>query len=318
MKHRTRFLLAALAVILSSCSAINTQDSTQAQVAEQPTGLLTPYHTVTPSPNLPTATFEVTIPVTPTPSPTPVIYTVKGDDTMLGIAIRYGISLQDLQAANPTIDPHFMGEGLKLVIPLKQDTTQESIATSTILPVTASAPACYRTGDGGAWCIVSIQNEQETRLENLSVWIGLYDDQGMNITGQDTSAPLNILYPGDTMPLMAFFAPPLPDKFQARSRVTGAFEVQPGDSRYIEATSTVDSTEFSSGRMEAVVRGEVTLMESAPKLSQLWVLAVAYNAKGEIVGVRKWKSDGETSFEIPVYSLGGAIDHVETLVEARP
>jgi hypothetical protein len=57
---------------------------------------------------------------------------------------------------------------------------------------------------------------------------------------------------------------------------------------------------------------------NSPTLSQLWVLAVAYDANGNIVGARKWKSAGEKEFEFTVFSVAGAIDHVEMLNEARP
>jgi hypothetical protein len=36
---------------------------------------------------------------------------------MLGIAFQFGTKLEDLMAANPKVDPHYMGEGLTLVIP---------------------------------------------------------------------------------------------------------------------------------------------------------------------------------------------------------
>ncbi len=50
--------------------------------------------------------FLPTITALPTigPSPTPFAHVVKKDDTLLGIAIRYGISLEDLLAANPGIE----------------------------------------------------------------------------------------------------------------------------------------------------------------------------------------------------------------------
>jgi LysM repeat protein len=317
MMRRIAYIVFVLGFFLSSCTEATQGSSGPVVSSPQPTGLLTLYHTVTPSPVHPTATIEVTIPITPTPSPTPFLYTVKGDDTMLSIAFKFGITLDELQAANPTVDPHYMGEGLQLVIPIKQS-TPEVLETPTAVAVQVAEPLCYRTGDGGAWCIVAIKNELNISLENLSVWIGLFDDQGMNFNSQTAYSALNILRPGETMPLMAYFSPPLPDQFQARGKVITGLEVTPGDSRYIDAQVSIASTEISNDGKQAVVRGEVKLPQDAPQLSSLWVLAVAYDSATNIVGVRKWKSDGETTFEIPVYSLAGAIDHVETLVEARP
>ena len=55
-----------------------------------------------------------------TPTATPVAgtrYVVKKGDTMWAIALDHGISLADLQAANPDVEPRTMAVGTVLVIP---------------------------------------------------------------------------------------------------------------------------------------------------------------------------------------------------------
>jgi LysM repeat protein len=313
MIRRLAITIVGLGILLSGCS----QAIVQATPTVTPKGVLTPYHTLTPSPQIPTNTIEVTIPVTPTPTPTPFIYTVKNDDTMLGIAFQFGIKLEDLQAANPKIDPHYMGAGLKLIIPISEE-IPELLATPTPAQVQAGQPRCYRTGDGGALCIMALRNEHESSIENLSVWMGLYNNAGENITSQTAYTPLNILTPGSTMPIMAYFAPPLPDAFQARGEVLSALSVTADDQRYVDSQVKVNTIDITSDGGEATVSGEVDLPANLPTLSQLWVLAVAYDANGNIVGARKWKSAGEKEFEFTVFSVAGAINHVEMLNEARP
>ena len=236
---------------------------------------------------------------------------------MLGIAIQFGVKLEDLQAANPKVDPHFMGKGLQLIIPIAEQ-IPEAVPTPTVMPVNSSQPRCYQAGDGGAWCIVAVRNDQETSLENLSVWIGLYDHKGENIVSQVAYPALNILAPGSTIPLMVYFPPPLPQEYQPQSKVLSALSVAAGDQRYIDAQVELAGVDITPDGAAATVRGNVLLPENSPPLSQLWLLAVAYDSEGEIIGERKWKSAGETEFDFTVYSLAGAIDHVEVLSEARP
>jgi LysM repeat protein len=310
---RIACIIVGIGLLLSSCS----QATILSTPTFFPTGVLTPYLTMTPSPIQPTATFKVTIPVTPSPTSTPFLYTVKGNDTMLSIAYQFGISLEALQAANPKVDPHFMGEGMKLIIPINGGIT-EDLPTPTPLPAHAGFPKCYPAGDGGMWCIIKIENEMQTSVENLSAWIGLYNSQGDVITSQVAYAPLNILRPGSTIPLMAYFTPPLPNDVQAQSEVLSAISLGVEDTRYLDLQVKVGTVEINQDGSQAVVSGDAITLKDTPTITQLWALAVAYDSNGDIVGARKWKSAGETHFDITVYSLAGKIDHVGVLIEARP
>src|SRR3990170_3110015 len=107
---------------------------------------LTPYLTVTPSRTLHSSPAIVRT-STPRPSPTatPITYKVVRGDTMLGIALRYGISLEDLLAANMGVDPQFLSVGAELVIPLG-DSAPAVLATATPLPIRLEEPVCYING----------------------------------------------------------------------------------------------------------------------------------------------------------------------------
>lgn len=74
----------------------------------------TPESAVSPTPS-PTPTPEAT----PTPTPAPQTYTVQAGDTLLGIAERFGITVEDLQSRNELTDPNniFVGQQLQLPQP---------------------------------------------------------------------------------------------------------------------------------------------------------------------------------------------------------
>jgi len=240
---------------------------------------------------------------------------LKGE-TMLGIAFQYGISLEDLKAANPGVDPQFMSVGIQLIIPFSGD-IPVAIPSLTPVPVEWKDPECYRTGDGGAWCILSVTNPLEINVENLSAWIGLYSILGENIGNKVAYAGLNLLRPGDTLPLMSYFPPPLPEKFKALGNVISGFAVDATDIRYLDLDAVVKKAEISIDGRQAAVSGEVNIPEGTPTPSQLWGMILAFDKDGNIIGARKWESSGETQFDLIVFSLGGIIDHVEVITEAR-
>jgi LysM repeat protein len=168
MVGKITFIL-LLGFILAGCS----QDTVTPTPEATSTGMITPYLTVTPSHTSPPADPIATFPVTPVPSPTPFLHTIAEKETMLGIAYQYGVPLEDLQAANPGVDPHFLSVGKTLIIPLSGE-IQAAMPTLTPVPVKLGKPSCYRTGDGGISCFVEITNSLEEDVENLSAWVELF------------------------------------------------------------------------------------------------------------------------------------------------
>ena len=310
-----RGMCLALLLGFAVCSCV--QATVLPTTAIQPTGYLTPYHTGTPPVASPTTSYNLVIPTTPAPTATPFIHTVKKDETMLGIAFQYGVSLDDLKAANPSVDPRMMSVGLQLVIPLAGE-IPETMPTATPLAVTWDQPVCYITGEEGAWCILTIINNLDSSVENLSVHIGMYTSDGEIFSSQVAYAPLNLLQPGDTMPLFSYFPSPLPENFRAHAELISGIPVAENDERYLDHEVNINEVEISSDGKQAMVRGEVVLPNDTSTPSQLWVLIVAYDGNGDIVGARKWESSGDTRFEMNIFSLSGMIDHIDAISEARP
>jgi LysM repeat protein len=63
---------------------------------------------------------DATPPPTPTPTPTPVIYIVQSGDTLLGIALEFGVDVDILAARNGIEVPEHLRTGQRLIIPVRR------------------------------------------------------------------------------------------------------------------------------------------------------------------------------------------------------
>jgi hypothetical protein len=245
---------------------------------------------------------------------------------MFGIALRHGIELETLLTANPTVDPAFLSVGTELKIPASVATPDAAQSTPTPVPAEVRPPDCYPVADGGLWCFLLVANPHVQALENLSAQILVSGYAGGEIASQTAFPPLNLLPPQSAMPLAAYFPPPVPEDFQPHGQLLTALLLPAEDPRYAPAGVEDLEVEIQDGIL-AQVSGSVRLEEGSQPLLLLWVAAVAYDAAGRVVGLRKWDAGldpagGENSperhpFELTVYSLGPAIDRVELLVEAQ-
>lgn len=291
--------------------------------------LLTSYHSPTPSrtslpSSLPTGSPPPLPTLTPTVTPTPFLHVLGKDDTLFGLALEYGVSLEAIKTANPELNPNFLTVGNSVIIPIQATSAPTSVPSATPVPVRMAAPCCYPTGDDGLWCFVLATNEQPAALENLSAWIRLSSPNGQVLREQVAIPLLNRLPSHAALPLMVFFPPPVPIEVTPSAELINSLVVPPNDTRYLTVTVQVESIDIIPDRLQADVQGSVTLPGYSLPANVVWVAAVAYNAAGEVVGARKWEAaeplqpGGSLEFAVSVYSLGPVIAQVDIVVEARP
>jgi LysM repeat protein len=307
--------LVLLVMMLAACRG---SETSALPVASNTPGRLIVYQTTTPHSPPPVEMPLFTPPVTPAATPTPYIHEVVQGETMLGIALQYGITLDELTAANPGVDPQFLSVGTGLVIPLGGE-FQMSLPTPEPVSILWHAPICYPTADGGVWCFILVENNREASVENLSAWIGILDAGGGIIRSGIAVSPVNIVRPGDRIPLSIFFEPTIPGNVKVTGDILTAMDVPFEDSRYLDWPISIDTIEYHHEVVDyATITGRVEAPVGNPLPSQVWVVGVAYDQDGNMVGMRKWESAGDLSFEITVFSLGGEIHSVEVLAEIRP
>ena len=274
---------------------------------------LTPAATLTPLPPL----IEVLL-----PTPTPVTYSVKGGDTLSAIALRFNVTLNALLEANSGVDPNALPIGTVLIIPVGGVVSGEP--TPTPAAVTVRQARCWPEASGGLWCFGLVQNEYGTALENLSAQFTLLDPSGNEVASQTAFGLLNILPAGEAMPFAAHFPPPVPADVTPRLQVLTAILLLPGDTRYLPIALQNILVQMDSSGRTAQVTGQAMPTMLDGQVNILWILGVAYDQSGNVVGVRRWESASPVAggvsvpFSFSVSSVGPAIDRVEFLVEARP
>jgi LysM repeat protein len=259
----------------------------------------------------------------PLPTPTPFTYTVQPGDTASSIALNFGVSIDDLQAANPEISPNTMSVGQVLNIPSSPDNPSGE-PTPTPAAFTIRQLECYPTADKGLWCFVLVHNDFAGFMENVSVQVTLVDANNSTLSSQTALLPLNILPPNTSLPLTVFFPPEIPSDAKPQVQVLTAILLLPGDERYLPATINNTLVQINEDGHSARVTGQVLLPGQPTAASQVWIAGTAYDEAGRVVGVRRWESSTELSpggsvpFEFMISSIGGKIAHVEFAVEARP
>jgi len=293
---------------------------------------ITPYLTATPARTiLPTATIAPTPTPPPLPTATPYLYTVVADDTLIGIASYFGITLDELTLANPDVNPNFLSVGTQLVIPLPEGEDQPEAPGSSepeILPVQTGELNCTPNQLGGMWCFWPVSNSLDQPVENLSALVRLYDQNGEEILSQTAYSLLNVLRPGEQIPLAVYFRPPLPEWETSQAQLSSATAANQLEERYYAVELTSLQTEpLDENRLVYQVSGTLTLSpltEEAADVSPayVWVVAIGYDQNGQVVALRRWEApadalDAVNPFLFEVFSLEEPIDRVEVLAEAR-
>ncbi|MGZ6347329.1 MAG: LysM peptidoglycan-binding domain-containing protein [Anaerolineales bacterium] len=255
------------------------------------------------------------------PTPTPFTYIVVPGDTLIGIASRYGISPDALMAANPGIQAAVLPVGTTLIIPTANTTTVQPLPTPVPLPVQQAR--CWMEPDGGLWCFALVPNQYTDTLENLSAQFTLLDAGGHALASGTAFGLLDILPAGLSMPLAFHFPPSENTGGSIQVQVLTATRLLPGDVRYLPVNVENTLVTLDSFGRTAQVTGQV-LFSGSGTAKTTWVLGIAFDADGTVVGLRRWESklvlsaNSPISFDFLVSSVGPAIDRVDFLVEARP
>ena len=284
---------------------------------------LLPYSSTTP---LATATPAQILVVTPPPgqpTATPFLYTIAAGDTLSQIAEKFRVPLDDLIGENPNVNPSALPVGQTVKIPGHAQGVTVN-ASPTPEPLNVEQIGCHRIADGGLWCFVLTRNEFSELIENVSAEVGLVGSNGEQVASKMVVLPLDILPPGQALPLAVYFPPGIPEDATPQVELLTAIRLLPDQARYLAARIEDALAQVTWSGLTADLTGHVLLPPDGPPASSVWVAAVAYDQHGNVIGVRRWASTSgmqpgqSLEFTFTISAVSGRIDRVEYAVEAIP
>ena len=296
------FLFAGCGQVITRATPTPTATPT---VSLAPAATLRP--TATPAPYTPAPT------ATPTLTPTPIIYKIERGDTLLDIAIKFGISTESLQDTNGIADPRSLQIGQELIIPREEllKAIGTPTPTPTALPFAVENVTFNYTPFGGLWCFGEISNSTGQELEQAAVTISLLDAGGKVMAQAQEHVQVDLLGPGDRAPFAAHinaapasFASYLVVPWLGVRGYVGSYYrdleirgAKGSGERY--ATYTVSGLVANTGPEDAI--GVV-------------VTVTLYDALGRVIGTRRGVPEhnviprgGETAFSLQLTPAGGPV-----------
>jgi murein DD-endopeptidase MepM/ murein hydrolase activator NlpD len=173
------------------------------------------------------------------------VYIVQAGDTLSFIASRFNVTLDDLEAANPNIDPNTLAPGQELVIPGLEGVT--GVLDTEIISFGDSLRSLSRR--------TQVADEQLVRLNRLVSPSELYVGTSLIIPTQENQSTLNTRFTassGESLLELAIKENSDPWTLSSLNKLAGTWEAIPGDVLY-----------SSSGTDEGTAIGLPSAFESA-------------------------------------------------------
>jgi LysM repeat protein len=247
-----------------------------------------------------------------------VTHVVAQGETLIGLAVRYGLSLEALQQANPGVQAEALSIGMVLVIPLASDAPAVVAGVQpTPMPVTFGPPACHPLANGALYCFVEARNPGAEPLESVTARVTLAGADGLPLAEAVAQPALDQLPAGAAIPLVAFFADAPAGVAAVGVTAASAFPLSASAGRYLPLEVTVEQAQLE--RPLTVFTG--TMRNPAPDAAASVRLAVAvYDDTGVVAGC-VWvqlETPLARPFEVSMPVIGAAAVDYQVWAEGRP
>jgi murein DD-endopeptidase MepM/ murein hydrolase activator NlpD len=222
------------------------------------------------------------------------MHTVESGDTLFGIALDYGVSVDALQEANGLDNPDALSIGMALIIPMGDVPEEESadfvpqdsllLPTPTPLPLAVAGVARYSTAVGGLWCLGEIVNTSPEPVTSLLIQVTLVDGGGNRLATDTTLSAVDYLPPEQGAPFALLFREPPPDVADVEVALLRAEPVQQVRTGVVPLR--VQDTEGAVSGPQYKVRGEI-VNTTGDVVQRQSVVVTLYAEDGQVLAYRK-------------------------------
>lgn len=224
------------------------------------------------------------------PSQTLATYTVQAQDTLLDIALRYGVALEALRAANANQDLSLLMVGQVLTIPSPSDTDPSSFAseiadvemTNTPVSLALEPPTCYPTRSGEVLCLGRIINPLPQAVDRIVIEVRLLQPNDEPSIVQTAAVEQMLVPAGGFAPYRAQFEVSWEQFMGASATLQSADAMLEAGSIFPLATEGIQLT-MTGGR--TLVTG--TILNTSERAAEvLRGIVTLQNSDGHITGYR--------------------------------
>ncbi len=189
------------------------------------------------------------------------VYVVQAGDTLSDIAVRFGVSVNELVSANPIADPNALGIGDQLVIPGLEG-VQGKLVNQTV-----------SLGENFQDFALRYQMPQDllVRLNRITSPTEVYAGTNLVVARQDDAAVLSpslVVSEDDTLLEMAARTNHNPWSLEAANRRQSSWDLFPGDMLYTRSDNPEDGSGLISPLVQSItidplplVQGETTMVK---------------------------------------------------------
>jgi murein DD-endopeptidase MepM/ murein hydrolase activator NlpD len=189
------------------------------------------------------------------------VYIVQAGDTLSEIALRFNVSVDDLIAANPNIDPNFLSQGQQIVIPGLEGVT--GVLGTEVIAFGDSFRSLRRR--------TQVSDEQLIKLNHLVSPSELYVGVSLVIPQQENQSSLNTRFVatiGASLLELAVRENSDPWTLSSVNKLSGTWDTIPGDVLYSPTGNSEESatglpSAFQSASIEPLplVQGETEVIK---------------------------------------------------------